>query len=50
MSWQTIEGINYRAQGSTDLECWENLGGLERGTGNLLKYDHPATNAQSSFG
>lgn len=31
------------------LSRWENVGGLEKGTGNLLKYDHPATNAREFF-
>ena len=49
MSWQTIEGISHQVQRSSDLERWENVGGLEKGTGNLLKYDHPATNAREFF-
>lgn len=49
MSWQTIEGISYQVQRSNDLKRWDNVGGLEKGRGNLLKYDHPATKAREFF-
>lgn len=47
--FQSTEVISHQVQRSSDLERWENVGGLEKGTGNLLKYDHPATNAREFF-